>query len=71
MKQKKNWTGETCQCQRFNTSLQKDIGKKEEYRLALTSRFQVLQELLREATFELRTMEKGERGNDNNMQGST
>ena len=48
LKLKRNWTGEDCQRQRFNTALLKNAGKLQEYRLALSNRFQVLQELLEE-----------------------
>ena len=52
LKLKKNWNGETGQRQRFNTGLLKDTDKLEEYRLALTNRFQVLQEILEEETID-------------------
>ena len=52
LKLKRNWNGGTGQRQRFNTGLLKDTDKLEEYRLALTNRFQVLQELLEEESID-------------------
>jgi hypothetical protein len=53
LKLRKNWTGETCQYQRFNNTLLKDIGKQEDYRLAFTNSFQVFQERLSEETIDM------------------
>ena len=54
LKLKRNWTGETCQRQKFNTRMLKDAEKLEEYKLTLSNRFQVLEEVLEEETIDER-----------------
>ena len=48
LKLRKNWTGETNQRQRFNTTLLRDSSKMKEFKLTLANKFQVLDELLDE-----------------------
>ena len=48
LKLQKNWSGETNQRQRFNTSLLRDSTKLKEFKLTLANKFQVLQELMEE-----------------------
>nr|KAG5702940.1 hypothetical protein BaRGS_034713 [Batillaria attramentaria] len=50
LKLKKNWTGETGQRQRYNTTLLKGTTKLQEFQIILSNKFQVLQELLEEET---------------------
>ena len=52
LKQERNWTGVSCQHRRFNTALLKDADKLQEYRFALSNRFQVFQEHLEEETID-------------------
>nr|KAG5708387.1 hypothetical protein BaRGS_034418 [Batillaria attramentaria] len=52
LKLKKNWTGETGQRQRYNTTLLKGTTKLHEFQIVLSNKFQVLQELLEEETID-------------------
>ena len=52
LKLKKNWTGESSQRQQYNTASLKDNKKKEEFKVTLSNKFQVLEELLEEETIE-------------------
>jgi hypothetical protein len=52
LKLKKNWTGDVSARQRYNTTILKDPKKKEEFRVKLSNKFQVLQELLEEDTID-------------------
>jgi hypothetical protein len=52
LKLKKNWTGGASQRQRYNTITLKDNKKKEEFKVTLTNKFQVIEELLEEETIE-------------------
>ncbi|VDO49322.1 unnamed protein product [Schistosoma margrebowiei] len=48
LKLKKNWTTEQTTLQRFNTVFLRDTDKHNEFKIALNSSFQALQDLLRE-----------------------
>ena len=49
---KKDWKGKTETRQKFNTTLLKNLAKKEEFQIALSNRFQVLENLPEDATVE-------------------
>ena len=48
LKLKKNWAGAVMQRKKFNTALLRDPNKLQEFKLAITNKFQVLQEILDE-----------------------
>ena len=50
LKLKRTWTGEAGRRQKYNTTLFKEQAKREEFKLALSNKFQVLQETLEEGT---------------------
>ena len=52
LKLKKSWTGGPNQRQRYNTATLKDTWKQEEFKVTLSNKFQVLEELLEEGTIE-------------------
>ncbi|VDP87125.1 unnamed protein product [Schistosoma mattheei] len=56
---KKNWTTGQTALQRFNTAFLRDTNKLNEFKIALTNRFQALQDLLKE---EETTMEDNWKG---------
>jgi len=53
LKLRRNWTEPTNQRLRYNTTLLKDTNKREEFNIALSNRFQVLQQLLEEETIDV------------------
>lgn len=52
LKLRKNWTGVSSQRQRYNTNILKDSKKKEEFKVTLSNKFQVLKEQLEDETIE-------------------
>ncbi|KAK7107318.1 hypothetical protein V1264_015265 [Littorina saxatilis] len=52
LKLKRNWTEGSSQRQRYNTTALKDNKKQEEFKITLSNKFQVLEELLEEETIE-------------------
>ena len=52
LKLKKSWTGGPNQRQRYNTATLKDTWKQEEFKVTLSNKFHVLEELLEEGTIE-------------------
>ena len=52
LKLKRNWNKDNGQRQRYNTTLLKDTGKLEEFKLALSNKFEPLQELVEEESID-------------------